>query len=316
MLLTRPLAIALAIATALLAVDACGTGDAAGTDAGPGAEASAGDGAAGSDAGDAGNSDDASADSAASDAAGDAATDATDGGAAQAIGIPMYLDPTASAADWTQATAGAPTVALLVANPNSGPGAAADAQYTQAIARAHGAGQTIVGYVHTSYAARPLAQVEADVDAWYGFYPAVDGVFVDETSTDAATVGTYYKPLFDHVKAESGGPRVVVINPGTLVAEPFMTAADVVVTFEDTYAHYTDGTYPPNPAWMAGYARWRFWHLVLSAPTAAAMQNAVTIARQRNAGYVYVTDQGPATAYSQLVTGAYWQAELAAVAAP
>jgi len=39
-------------------------------------------------------------------------------------------------------------------------------------------------------------------------------------------------------------------------------------------------------------------------------------ARQRNVGTVYVTDQGPATAYQQIVTGAYWQAELAAVQAP
>ncbi|MGH7294200.1 MAG: hypothetical protein ACRELB_04675 [Polyangiaceae bacterium] len=37
---------------------------------------------------------------------------------------------------------------------------------------------------------------------------------------------------------------------------------------------------------------------------------------KRNAGYVYVTDQGPATAYQQLVSGQYWQAELSAVQAP
>lgn len=250
-----------------------------------------GDGAAGSDGGDA-------------------------GGATQAIGIPMYMNPSASPADWAQATTAAPTVALLVANPNSGPGAAAEAQYTQAIAAAHAAHQTIVGYVHTSYGARPIAQVEADVDSWYAFYPAIDGIFFDEASADATTIPGYYQPIHDHVKGEAAGPRTVVINPGTIVPEAFMQAADVVVTFEDTYAHYTDGTYPPNPASMAGYSKWRFWNLVLSAATATDMQNAVTIARQRNAGYVYVTDQPPATAYSQLVTGTYWQSELAAVKAP
>ncbi len=245
-------------------------------------------------------------------------SDASDGGGpAQQMAIPMYVDPSTSASLWTQVYAAAPTVAFLVANPASGPGTALDATYTQAIASAHAAGQSVVGYVHTSYAMRPIAQVEADVDAWYSFYPDVDGIFVDETSTDATTVAPYYQPLFAHAKAEPGTrAHTVVINPGTMIDESFMQAADVVVTFEDTYANYTNGSYPPNPAWTANYSRWRFWHLVLSAATTADMQNAVTIARQRNVGYVYVTDQGPATAYQQLVTGAYWQAELAAVQAP
>ncbi|HEX8793335.1 MAG TPA: spherulation-specific family 4 protein [Polyangiaceae bacterium] len=244
--------------------------------------------------------------------------DASDaGGPAQLVAIPMYVDPTTSAALWMQANAAAPTVGLLVANPASGPGTAADPQYTQAIATAHAAGQSVVGYVHTSYAMRPIAQVEADADSWYAFYPAIDGIFVDETSTDKTTVAPYYQPLDAHVKAEPGTrAHTVVINPGTMIDESFMQAADVVVTFEDTYAHYTNGSYPPNPAWTANYARRRFWHLVLSAATTADMQNAVTIARQRNVGFVYVTDQGPATAYQQIVTGAYWQAELAAVQAP
>jgi len=249
------------------------------------------------------------------DASRDAMPDAADAGAPQAVGLPMYVDPTTSASAWTQATAAAPTVALLVANPDSGPGATADPQYTQAIVTAHAAGQTIVGYVHTSYGARPIAQVEADIDSWYSFYPAIDGVFSDETSTDTTTVSAYYQPLYDYVKAKSGA-RTVIINPGTMIDEAFMAVGDIVVAFEDTYANYTAGSYPATPSWVASYSRWRFWHLVLSASTTADMQNAVTLARQRNAGYVYVTDQAPATAYQQLVTGAYWQGELAAVTAP
>lgn len=306
----------------LLAVAACGSSAAAG----PGPADSGSDALPRSD----GSSDspcEGSADAVSEAPAPDASTGGRDassasdggdgGGPAQRIAIPMYVDPTASASLWTQVNSAAPTVALLVANPASGPGTAADPQYTQAIATAHGAGQSVVGYVHTSYGMRPIAQVEADADAWYAFYPDVDGIFVDETSTDATTVPSYYQPLEAHVKAEPGTrAHTVVINPGTMIDESFMQAADVVVTFEDTYANYTNGSYPPNPAWTASYPRWRFWHLVLSAATTADMQNAVKIARQRNVGYVYVTDQGPATAYQQIVTGAYWQAELAAVQAP
>jgi hypothetical protein len=50
---------------------------------------------------------------------------------------------------------------------------------------------------------------------------------------------------------------------------------------------------------------------VLAATTAADMQNAISITRQRNVGYVYVTDQPPTTAYSQIVNGVYWQTEIA-----
>lgn len=245
----------------------------------------------------------------------DAPADAPDAGPPQAVGLPMYVDPTSSPALWTQANASAPTVALLIANPDSGPGAAVDPQYTQAIAAAHAAGQTIIGYIHTSSAGRAIADVEADIDSCYSFYPAIDGVFSDETAEDPSTVASYYVPLYQYVKAKSGA-HVVVLNPGTMIDESFMTAGDVVVTFEDVYANYTAGAYASDPAWVATYPRWRFWHLVLSASTTADMQDAVTLSRQRNVGYVYVTDQPPATAYQELVTGAYWQAELAAVTAP
>ena len=245
------------------------------------------------------------------DASGTEKRDAPAAEAAQAIGIPMYVDPSASPSTWAQVTGAAPTVALLVANPDSGPGVSVQASYTQAIAAAHAVGQIVVGYVHTSYGSRNIAQVEADVDAWYSFYPMIDGIFSDETSTDVGTIARYYQPLFQYVKGKAGGQRLVVINPGTMIDEPFMTVADVVVTFEDTYAHYTDGSYPANPTWMAGYSRRRFWHLVLAATTAADMQNAISITRQRNVGYVYVTDQPPTTAYSQIVNGVYWQTEIA-----
>lgn len=205
----------------------------------------------------------------------------------------------------------APTVSLLVANPNSGPGAAVDASYTKAIADAHAAGQTVVGYVHTSYGARPIADVKTDIDQWYAFYPAIDGIFSDETSTDAAKVAPYFAPLYAYVKNKSG-KRVVVINPGTPPDESYMTASDVVMSFEDTYANYLSAT---PPAWVAKYPRERFWHAVLSA-SQTDMTNAVALARQRHAGLVFITDQGPATAYSQLVSGAYWQAEIDAVKAP
>jgi hypothetical protein len=226
-----------------------------------------------------------------------------------AIGLPLYVDPSDPA--WAQARMAAPTVALLIANPNSGPGNAAQSSYTQAIASSHAVGQTIVGYVHTTYGARPIAQVQADIDSWYAFYPAIDGIFSDETSTDATLVVPYYMPLYEYVKGKSG-QRIVVVNPGTATSEAYMQASDIVMSFEDTYANYVIAA--PAP-WVTKYSRARFWNIVLSA-SQMQMQNAVSLARQRNAGLMYVTDQGPATAYQKFVTGAYWQSELEAANTP
>jgi hypothetical protein len=251
----------------------------------------------------------------ASDVASEATHDAADGGSGQAIGIPMYFDPSQSPSDWALVEGEAPTVALLIANPASGPGTQADPTYTKAIADAHAAHQTVIGYVDTLYGQRPIAQTQADVDTWYTFYPALDGIFYDECSADASTIPGYYAPIHDYVKAKSGA-RVVVVNPGTMVDEAFMATADVVVTFEDTYASYTNGTYPPNPAWTSQYPPNRFWHMVHTTPDIASMQDAVAQSRTRGVGYVFVSDQPAATAYTQLPASAFWQTELAAVQAP
>ncbi len=231
--------------------------------------------------------------------------------AVQAIAIPMYVDPSANPSIWTQEIGAAPTVRLLVANLDNGPGTAVDSSYTSAIAKASAAGVTIVGYTYTNYGGRSASTVEADIDSWYSFYPNLEGIFLDEVATDAATATSYYAPLYQYVKAKSAG-AVVIVNPGTTPDEAYMSVADIVVTFEDVYANYAAAG---SPSWASGYSRWRFWNLVLST-AASDLPTAITTARQRNVGYVYVTDQGPNTAYSQLVTGTYWTAEMAAVDAP
>src|SRR5205823_5707401 len=64
-----------------------------------------------------------------------------------------------------------PTVAIV--NPASGPGKKQDASYAALMPRARKAGVTLVAYVSTSYARRPLAEVQADVDRWLEFYPDI-----------------------------------------------------------------------------------------------------------------------------------------------
>ncbi|HMA95768.1 MAG TPA: spherulation-specific family 4 protein, partial [Polyangiaceae bacterium] len=98
------------------------------------------------------------------------------------LAIPLYIWPD-DGKEWSQVAEAGTLVSYLVANAGDpgGPGTAVDSAYTRAIEQAHRVGQRVVGYVDTSYAARSLASVESEIDAWYQFYPAIDGVFLDLT---------------------------------------------------------------------------------------------------------------------------------------
>ncbi len=242
--------------------------------------------------------------------AGDAAT------AGARVAIPMYLDPTQSPSLWSEVFAAGAEVGILIVSTDSiGPGTSVDSTYTTAITAAHAAGQLVLGYTHTTSAQRAIAVVKADVDAWYSFYPALDGIFVDEVSDDTSTASSYYVPLYTYIKAK-GANVTVAINPGTMVDEAFMSASDILLTYEDTYANFIDpNENPPNPAWVATYPPSRFWNIVLSTDASVEV-NAIDLAKGRNAGWIYVTAEGPDTAYQAIETGSYWTTELADVTTP
>jgi hypothetical protein len=144
--------------------------------------------------------------------------------------VPAYLRPDAV----LSLVASSPVPLVLVINPGSGPGSAAEPAYRQAIAAAQAAGSRVLGYVPTTWGARPAAEVEADVDRyreWYG----VDGVFFDEAASNEAHLG-YYHALAHGARAAGAG--FVALNPGLVPARGYFDIADVVVTFEGPIAAY------------------------------------------------------------------------------
>ena len=171
---------------------------------------------------------------------------------------------------------------LLVINPSSGPGTEAVPAYRAAVRTAQRAGARVLGYVHTTYGARPAADVVADIDrytSWYG----VDGIFLDEASHDVAHVG-YYAALGRHVRA-GGARRVVVLNPGVVPAREYFDLADVIVTFEGPYAAYGPAM-EAMPGWVRDQPPGRVAHLVYDASRQQAM---ATVSHPQKAGYVYAT---------------------------
>jgi hypothetical protein len=165
---------------------------------------------------------------------------------------------------------------LLVVNPASGPGTAVDARYRRAIAAAQKAGARVLGYVPTTWGARPAADVEADIDRYRAWY-AVDGVFLDEAASTEARL-THYHALAHHARA--AGAEIVVLNPGVVPARGYFDVADVIVTFEGPLGAYRDHR-PP-----AGVPPERTAHLVYDASREQALG---VVATTPSARYVYLT---------------------------
>ncbi len=170
---------------------------------------------------------------------------------------------------------------LIVVNPHNGPGVAARRSYRDAVQAAQKAGVRVLGYVATTYGARPAAAVQADIDryeSWYG----VDGIFLDETASDAAEL-PYYRALSRHARA--AGARLVVLNPGVVPARAYFDIADVVVAFEGPYAEYA-AALERMPSWLDDIPPERIAYLVYDAQRAEAVAAARAA---EHAAYVYAT---------------------------
>ena len=213
------------------------------------------------------------------------------------LAFPSYANPTS--AQWTQwQSLGSRVVGIMVMNRNDGDDVSVDPAWVKAVRSAQASGILVLGYVHTGYAHRNPDEIRAKIDGVYTGY-GVDGIFLDETSTDcgpsapgAITNLAYYDALAKFIRSKPG-KHLVVMNPGTTPPENcWMGVTDVLVTFENpTLAAYR-GKYV-DAAWTHGYPPSRFWHLVFSVPTVAEMQEVAALAHQRGAGWLYVTDDGP-----------------------
>ncbi len=223
---------------------------------------------------------------------------------AQSLAVPAYFYP---GQYWTQLDQAGSGVGVAVMNPDSGPGSGPDPNYVSAIRSAESAGIRVVGYVYTSYGSRSLAAVESDINAYYSWYPQLDGIFLDEASTSCAEE-PYYAALNSYVKSK-GGVGLTVLNPGTQTNQCYEPAADILLTFEGSDAQYV--SHYSAPSWVTQYPASHFWHVIYATSTVSAMATAIQLSKQRNAGYVYVTPATLPNPYDLLPAGLYWSDELA-----
>jgi hypothetical protein len=259
---------------------------------------------------------------------------------AQRLAVPAYADPTVNPDTWDQLNGAEPgAVGIIVANVDSGPGPRSDPAWSSVIRQAREAGTTVLGYVDTGYLGNPsetnpeglptrsgtrdlyawLNQVETDINVWYSYYGEdLGGIFLDQTTSEcgpAPGLNTYadeYQTLTSFVKRTHPG-AMTVLNPGIAVPRCYESTADVLVTFEGSYADYTGTPDPQGKAYQP--LDWKpsrtdkVWHIIYGAASSAQMAHAMALGKSRNAGYIYVTDAGPPNPFATLPPTDYWSAE-------
>jgi len=195
--------------------------------------------------------------------------------------VPAYWEPDQQ---WQRIIAAAPTVGMIIFNPNSGPGTVTNSAYTAAIAQAQAAGIKVLGYVSTEYGARAEADIDADVNGYYSLY-SPSGIYFAEgpTAETCDTLQVEYQRLT--ALAQSHDPKAYLAI-GTRFCPTFITFSDLMVEFAETYSMYQGYA---SPSWMPGNSPQRFCHFVSEVPDANASQ-VLSRAIGLGAGWVFTTD--------------------------
>jgi hypothetical protein len=217
--------------------------------------------------------------------------------------VPAFFEPP----EWAGAVTDGRAPAVMILNPASGPGRAPDPALQDAVGQARADGTRVIGYIGTNYAHVPAAQVRAEVRDYRTWYH-VGGIFLDQTPTEGTAQLGYYRDLARYIRQAIGG-GVIWINPGTVPDRAYLSVATVVMIFEGSYASYQRTTLP---GWVRDYPPDRFAHTVYATP-ASAVTSAVRQARDRNAGFVFLTPDAGSNPYGALP--GYWPQEQAQLAA-
>ena len=225
------------------------------------------------------------------------------------LAVPSYQNPGTST--WNSWAASGPgAVGLMIVNLKNGDDTSYRSSIDTAIQKARKQGMMVIGYTYTGYATRDPKIVRQRIDSVYQNY-LVDGIFFDEAANDCSATNTffptnylYYQELTNYVR-QKGGAHITVMNPGGPSPDDcYMSITNILVNWESTdgYAAYQT-SYIDYP-WTHNYPADRFWHVILGVPQ-AQMPTALSLARSRNAGWVYISDSAT-NAYNQVPV--YWTA--------
>jgi hypothetical protein len=214
--------------------------------------------------------------------------------------VPAFFQPPV----WTAAIASSPRVMILDITA-TGAGSARQPVFARIAQRAQAADITVLGYSSTQYGTRSIGAIEADIRHYRSWYK-VTSVFLDEMSASAAKLG-YYEKLDSAIRSVDAD-GTIWMNPGTYPAQSYMALDAVMMVFEGPYADYVN---LQVPSWADQYPATRFAQTIFAAPS-SVLPNVLSLAAQRHAGYVFVTDDTGDNPYGALPS--YYTTEASSVA--
>ena len=220
--------------------------------------------------------------------------------------VPAYFYPSRDGMTaWKELLSSAnETPMVAIVNPGSGPGRRIDANYEEVFRLAKESKATLIGYVTLSYARRPAAEINAEIDTWVKFYPGIQGIFFDEQPSGAEHAA-FAGECYAHAAAKID-KALIVSNPGTRCAREYaeLPQKPVIVLYER-------GTgldkYEPPP-WTSDFSADRFSVLLYGVKSKDAMEQAYRDAAARRIGYFYVTDAEGRNPWNRLP--GYWKEEV------
>lgn len=249
------------------------------------------------------------------DEAGGQSDDNGGGVGSQQLAIASYTHPGESAAWQRLISPDSSKLSVLVANVLNGPDYVMDTSWNTVIRQAADSGKTVIGYVRTGYLgvsqqkfktrlgsgdlADWASQIMGDVDKWFELYPgAVGGIFFDEGWPECGP-NNIYSNLYAHINAYTKRKHpgaFTVLNPGSTIAQCYEDTMDTLLTFESSYASYTN-SYTPN-AWTPKDDR-KIWHIIYDVPQDKIAEVAA-LSRSRHVGYLEVTPDKGANPYGMM----------------
>jgi hypothetical protein len=204
--------------------------------------------------------------------------------------VPLYVYPGAA---WDQVVSAASKAHVIaIINPNSGPAPSGpDSSYNTYMTKLNNAGAEMVGYVYTSYGARSINDVKADIDLYATKYPGVKGIFFDEASADASAI-PFYTQAYNYVMSK--GMTHSILNPGTQPAQGYVSISTNIVIFEEAGSKISTMNYAswvtcaPNAAEKANY-KYKFSGIAHSTAS-GSVASIINSFHSKGMGLVYVTD--------------------------
>jgi len=217
--------------------------------------------------------------------------------------VPLYVYPGPA---WDALIAAASKVKILaIINPNNGPVPTVDSAYSTYMTKLKNAGIEMVGYVYTSWGARDIAAIKADIDTYASKYPLVTGIFFDEAATEASKV-PFYTQIYTHSMAKPGYTEVI-LNPGAQPDQGYLAAATNIMIYENYASSLASSSFnswvkcAPSATQKSGY-KYKFSGIVHTA-AASNMASYVKTLSDKGFGYVYITDgAGGCCTYNSLTS--------------